>query len=481
MYEGKLNIVQKEMKRLDVDVLGISEMKWTGSEHFRSANNTVMYSGHNTNRKNGVGMIIKNQVSKSLIGYKEVNDRIIYIRVKAHLVNITCVQVYAPTTSADTADIEDFYRNLHLALNEMPRKYVLILMGDWNSKIGKREKPGTVGRYGLGSRNEARERLLEFCEENALFITNTYFEQPERRLYARISPDAQYKNQIEYILGRGRWRNAFQSVKTRPDADCGSDHELLTATLRIKVKNTKQMKKGWKLDINNIPEEYKNETEQKLATINLLGRNSEEIWKVLKDTFKEVADKPILRTEKENGPIWMSQDTLRVVENRLKMKMEGNWVEARKLNGEIKKESGETRKTYLKKKCSVLEEHNEKGRTRELHQQIREITGKPKIHTGSLKSRAGIHYIEKDKIIRRWKEYTEDLYKMDPNTSVDFQEKAHAQEPLVMKSKVRKARRGITGNKAGGVDELPIEQIKAAGEAAITALCQQIWKSNLWP
>ena len=201
MYEGKLNTVQKEMKGLDIDILGISEMKWTDSGHFRSANNIVMYSGHNTSRKNGVGMIITNQVSKSLIGYKAVNDRIIYIRVKAHPVNITCVQAYAPTTSADTVDI-DFYRNLHLALNDTLRKDVLILMGDWGSKIGKREEPGTVGRYGLGSRNEAGEQLLEFCKENALFIANTYFEQPERRLYTWTSPDGQHKNQIDYILGR---------------------------------------------------------------------------------------------------------------------------------------------------------------------------------------------------------------------------------------------------------------------------------------
>jgi len=114
-----------------------------------------------------------------------------------------------------------------------------------------------------------------------------------------------------------------QSVKTRPDADCGSDHELLTATVRIKMKNTKQVKKGWKLDIDNIPAEYKNKIEQKLATVNLQGRNSEEIWKALKDTFKEVADKTIQRKEKDNGPIWMSQDTLSVVETRRKMKMEG--------------------------------------------------------------------------------------------------------------------------------------------------------------
>jgi len=128
-------------------------------------------------------------------------------------------------------------------LNEIPKKDVLVIMGDWNAKIGQGEEPGTVGRHGLGNRNEAGERLLEFCEENALVLANTYFELPERRLYTWTSPDGQCKNQIDYILGRRRWRSAFQSVKTRPDADCGSDHELLTATIRIKLKKTTSEKR----------------------------------------------------------------------------------------------------------------------------------------------------------------------------------------------------------------------------------------------
>ena len=112
MYEEKLNIVQREMNLMDIDILGISEIKWIGSGHFRRANNTLMHSGRNTHRKNDVGMIIANRVSKSIIGYKAVNDRIIYIRVRPHPVNITFVQVYAPTTSAEVADIEVFYSDL---------------------------------------------------------------------------------------------------------------------------------------------------------------------------------------------------------------------------------------------------------------------------------------------------------------------------------------------------------------------------------
>ena len=129
-------------------------------------------------------------------------------------------------------------------------------------------------------------------------------------------------------------------------------------------------------------------------------RNSEEIWKELKDTYKEVADKAILRKKKKNGPSWMSQDT-KVVEDRRNMKMEGNSEGAKKLNAEIQKRIRKDKENYLREKCRELEENSRKGRTKELHQQIREIYGKQKINTGTLKSRTGIDYIERDKVIRR--------------------------------------------------------------------------------
>jgi len=158
-----------------------------------------------------------------------------------------------------------------------------------------------------------------------------------------------------------------------------------------------------------------------------------------------VADKTVPRKEKKNGPSWMSQDKLKVVENRRNMKMEGNSEGAKKLNGEIQKRIRKDKENYLREKCRELEDNSTKGRTKELHQQIREICGNPKINTGTLKSRTGKDYIEKDKIIRRWKEYTEDLYKEDLNTSMHFQEQTHTQEPMVMKCEVRKSLLEITG------------------------------------
>ena len=115
------------------------------------------------------------------------------------------------------------------------KKDVLFIIGDWNAKVGSQEIPQVTGKFALGVQNEAEKRLTEFCQEKALVIANTLFQQNKKWLHI-TSPDGQYKNQIDYILCSQRWRSSIQSAKIRLGAGCGSDHELLIAKFRLKLK-----------------------------------------------------------------------------------------------------------------------------------------------------------------------------------------------------------------------------------------------------
>ena len=114
---------------------------------------------------------------------------------------------------AEEAEVERFYEDLHDLLELIPHKDVLFIIGDWNAKVGSQETPGVTGKFCLGIRNEAGQRLIEFCQENALVITNTLFQQHKKRLYTWTSPDGQHRNQIDYILCSQRWRSSIQSAK----------------------------------------------------------------------------------------------------------------------------------------------------------------------------------------------------------------------------------------------------------------------------
>ena len=108
----------------------------------------------------------------------------------------------------------------------------------------------------LPSLNEAGQRLIEFCQENALVIANTLFQQHKRRLYTWTSPDGQHWNQVDYILCSQRWRSSIKPAKTRPGADCGSDHELLIAKFRLKLKKVEKTTRPFRDDPNQIPYDY---------------------------------------------------------------------------------------------------------------------------------------------------------------------------------------------------------------------------------
>ena len=106
--------------------------------------------------------------------------------------NITVIQVYAPTSNGEEAEIEQFYEDLQDLLELAPKKEVLFIIGDWNAKVGSQETPRVTGKFGLEMLNEAGQRLIEFCQEKALVIANILFQQHKRRLYTWTSPDGQH-------------------------------------------------------------------------------------------------------------------------------------------------------------------------------------------------------------------------------------------------------------------------------------------------
>ena len=106
--------------------------------------------------------------------------------------NITVIQVYAPTSNAKEAEVEQFYEELQDLLEVTPKKDVLFIIGDWNAKVQSQETPGVTGKFGLGLQNEAGQRLIDFCQGNALVIAKTLFQQHKRRLYTWTSPDGQH-------------------------------------------------------------------------------------------------------------------------------------------------------------------------------------------------------------------------------------------------------------------------------------------------
>ena len=152
MNQGKLEGVKQETARVNVGILGISELKWTGMGEFNSDDHYIYYCGQESLKRNEIAIIVKKILQNAVRGCNLKNDRIISVRFQGKQFNITVIQVYAPTSHAEEAEVEWFYEDLQDLLELTHKKDVLFIIGDWNAQLGSQEMPGVRDKVGLGVR-----------------------------------------------------------------------------------------------------------------------------------------------------------------------------------------------------------------------------------------------------------------------------------------------------------------------------------------
>ena len=156
------------MARVNIDILGISELKWTRMGECNSNDHYIYYCGQESLRRNGVAIMGNKRVWNAVLECNLKNNRKISVHFWGKPFNITVIKVCAPTSNADEAGVGWFYEDLQDLLELTPKKDVLFIIEDWNAKVGSQEIPGVTGKFGLGVQNKAGQRLMEFCQETAL-------------------------------------------------------------------------------------------------------------------------------------------------------------------------------------------------------------------------------------------------------------------------------------------------------------------------
>ena len=136
MNQGKLEVVKQEMARVNVNILGISELKWIRMGEFNSDDHNIYYCGQESLRRSGVAIMVNKRVRNTVLGYNLKNDRMISVHFQGKPFNITVIQVYTPTSNTEEAEIEQFYEDLQDLLELTPQKDVLFIIGDWNARVG---------------------------------------------------------------------------------------------------------------------------------------------------------------------------------------------------------------------------------------------------------------------------------------------------------------------------------------------------------
>lgn len=481
MSLGKLEIVKQEMIRTDVDILGTSELHWTGSGQFQSDEFVVYFSGNDNVRRKGVAFIASKRLARCVENHKAYSDRIISIRIRGKPLNITILQVYAPTADASEDEIEQFYSELQSVLNQIPNKDLLYVMGDFNAKVGEGEDARIVGKFGLGKRNDAGDRLMQFCQENRFRIANTWFIQPKRRLYTWTSPNGQHRNQVDFILCQQRWKSSITSTKTLPGADCNTDHQLLVAKMKLKLCKIKKNTTQKKFNVDNISPMYAVEVKNRFDLLSPEGKDPDEQWREIRDTTIEIAEKHVPYQKPKKTNKWLSDNTIKIADQRRVAKARGNRDEAKKLNADFQREARKDKGRQLDEQCQHLEEANKKGHSRAMFAELKVMRSSFSARKGTVRDRDGNELSDQQKIKNRWREYTEELYANQIEHQEDNDNGQMDREPNILEDEIAWAMRQLPNKKAPGIDRIPAELLKSVPVSVITALCQEIWYTCKWP
>ena len=270
---------------------------------FNSDDHYIYYCGQESLRRNGVAIIVNKRAQNAVLGSNLQNKRIISVNFQGKPFNIMVIQVYARTNNAEEAEVELFYEDLQDLLELPPKKDVLFIIGNCNAKVRSQEIPRVTDKFGLGVQNEAGQKHIVFCQENAVVIANNLFQQHKRRLYAWTSPDTQHQNQINYILCSQRWKSSTQSAKTRLGADCGSDHDLVIAKFRLKLKKIGKTIRPFRYDLNQIPYNYTVEVRNRFKGLDLIECLMNYGWRFM-TLYRKQGSRPSPRkrnAEKQSG------------------------------------------------------------------------------------------------------------------------------------------------------------------------------------
>lgn len=478
---GKLDNLVKEMERCNLDIIGLSEIRWPDSGKCTKEKATLYYSGNNLpHHYNGVGFLVSKKTNKAVKNFVAYSDRTALLQVRAAPVDLNIIQIYAPTLDKPENEVDQLYKEIKELMGLVKKSEGLIIMGDFNAKVGQGRVEDVVGDFGLGDRNNRGDKLIQFCQEEKLVITNTWFKLPPRRLYTWQSPqhtkDHIIRNQIDFILINQRYRNGLHGVRTYPGTDIGSDHNPVVGKLKIKLKRIKRRSIN-KIDINNLrkPEvqikvrEKVNEAIAEITSLSQRPTNIEDTWNNFKSAIATV-------TKNEIGPPsskkkkWMTDEILSLMDKRRSFKNKDE-IKYQNINKEIRAETRKAKEQWLQDRCIEIEELEEKHDHFNIYKLVKEVTGrtKPCKLNNIIKDNKII--TDPKELLHHWKSYTQQLYA--ENYQRNFTDEYESEpSPNIMKAEVLKAIKQSKQGKAAGTDDVYVEVVKLLNDENVDALVE---------
>ena len=510
MYSaGTAQLLAREMQRYQMDILGVSESRWNGSGRILlTTGETVFYSGDQSEQarhERGVAFICSQKATRSVMSWQPISDRIIQIRLKSNFQNVTVINVYAPTNEAEDYIREEFYEQLQQVFNEVPKKDIIILLGDLNAKVGSdnKGKEECMGTQGLGNMNENGELFSDFCNFNELIIGGTIFKKKNIHKATWVSPDQRTANQIDHIAISKKWRKSLQDVTVKRGAEIGSDHFLVCAEIKLKLakigRKTGRIKFNTdKLKDENIRKEFIVEIRNRFARLETESEETLEMqWGSFKNNYIETAEK-VLGRRKVQRKEWIKDDTLEKVEERRMIKQrllgaqnerkkEELKEEFRRLNSEVKRSARRNKREYTEDLARDAEEAARNYDMKTLYQITKKLGKKNFVTSRPIKSKTGENITGEQEQIDRWIEFIKEMFNkptIDFEPDIENNQKLPINTNPITKIEIKQALKSLKKGKAAGSDAIPAELLTAdlhTTTEQLHKILSTVWKEEQVP
>ena len=465
-------------------------------------------------------MILSKNITKSLECWNPVSDRIMTARFYSKYIKTTIIQVYTPTNEANNDTKDDFYEQLQRTVDEVPGHDMMIIMGDWNAKVGPPQdgEEGIVGIHGLQcDRSDNGERFVDFCAAHRCPIMTTMFPHKDIHKYTWTSPDGKYRNQIDHVAVNAKFRKSVRDVRAYRGADAASDHNLIIMSLKLKLTRAQrktsqrttyevsklkvpEIQREFQLEIRNLFSCLTEEDEEN--TEELRNYNTEEIeccWKKLRDGYNSAAEKVLGPRKKENKP-WVSINSWKKIDERreLKKKREQAKSERRKnmlanqyrdKDKEVKRSMRQDKRAWMEDIVKEAEENAQNGNMKGVYDATRKICNVFPKTSGAVKNKEGSILTKEDEVLQRWKEHFEEiLNREEPESIADVDTNTPVIEEIssdyITKDEIHKAIMNLKNGKAPGDDMIAAELLKADMKTTVTLLHKlflKVWENEWTP
>ena len=461
--------------------------------------------------------------SRCLENWTPVSARIIVARFYSRYIKTTIVQVYAPTNEVEDEAKDTFYDQLQKTLDAVPRHDMLLVMGDWNAKVGERQagESGIVGKHGLKcERNDNGDHFVSFCASNNLAITSTMFPNKDVHKYTWASPDGQHRNQIDHVAVRSRFKRSVQDTRTHRGTDVGSDHNLIITEVKLKLSSIGKKQDGTiryeesKLRLPDVRQQFQIELRNRFSILQTPDQNDtdtddhqnsepsdpadriEQKWQKIKDAYTET-EMNVLGHRKKKCQSWISTESWRKIEERRKLKRKIDDARSERLKNkarnEYREKDKETKRSLRQDKrdwvnnIAQAEDAARQGQMKGVYEATRRLCNEGPKKVTMVKGKDGRLLTKEDKVKDRWREhFVEVLNRPVPEVTAEVEEanEVSINTGAITKDEIRSALGDMKSGKAPGIDNLTADLLRADTDPTVSVLhdlCNTIWEEESVP